>query len=556
MDWKKLQHAQGPATRIPQQIETLGDASRAGDDAYFHLTEALVAPGQWFPADAPAAELLANRIRDRAPGLVRALRLLGDMAAGDHLWLVAPAAEEQRKQSSAAAKTFEHASSVASVAEEFLGDEQAALRSAAIFFLALVGGTAVAKKKVADLAEKDPSRPVRAGAAVALGFFSRGGDSDARARLEALPTEGLPGSGRWAGKAIAGLDCTDDEAASGAAGWFTSIDTTLVPWGRGDAGRWVTALLAHSEQRDVVPPAIVRAFAAQGEEDHKRRKAIGELALDLAGFKSQFDQMEVAPPERLSDAQRKTARSLAEMQDIVPGLRWGMPGSSRCIDKWLGLAPPSPLELEVAPGERRWQRTRARISDETSAGVVIDEAMSALTPVERLDVAQELLIGAYKILVQTDGDIPPEAFEQMIEAAGAAGVTWAKSFLVFAAEASRRNDNLFMLTDAHLLAAFKVLLRQGIVVEPEWDDAVGFEPPEDARLVLEAIPEERRSEMILRRLRLLPDLGKGAFIAVLPPVLDLVGSPELIEYLRKLLENPKISEIAGPEIEDQLRAPT
>jgi hypothetical protein len=435
-----------------------------------------------------------------------------------------------------------------------LAHPEPALRAAAVFFLGLVPGGADSLTRLGELAQRDPSVEMRATATVTLGLLARAGRKDAEELLEQLVLDdSLLKSARWAGRVIAGLATSAEEDAAGAAGWF-SARWAATPWcSASSSARWIRALVPETNRRAVVAPAIVKSFVAAGGPQ-SRQRAIAELALELAGFKANFNELEVVAAERLDDGQRQTAAALMEMPNVVLALRWGLPGSARAIGKWLELSPPSPLEAKDKGGQRRWQRVRAVIADGRPSAEVIETAMADLTPLEKLQVAQELLMGAYKILLHAETEISPAALNELATAAGKDAVSWAESLVSLAAAWARESLNPFSLLHAHLFVAFKVMVRAKVALEPDWDDAIGVEPPDDARLVLEAISPERRASLLMRRLDRYPPAGQGFLIAKTMPLMDLVASPALIARFKTLMSSQAVSDGAGPDTAQKVAA--
>ncbi len=554
-EWKQLKHAQGPATRVPAQLKKLIGTAEAREEAFYQLREALVAPGEWFSASGPAAELLAKQAASGKPGQDLSLRLLGEMAAGDHNWFVSVSAPELRRAALLSAETLRVASLALPTAVSMLAHSEPALRAAAVFFLGLVPGGADSLTKLGELAQGDPSVEVRATATVTLGLLARSGRKDAGELLEQLVLDdALLKSARWAARVIAGLDTSAEEDAAGASGWF-SARGAATPWcSASSSARWIRALVPEPNRQAVVAPAIVKSFVAAGGVPQSRQRAIAELALELAGFKSNFNELEVVAAERLDEGQRQTAAALMTMPNVVLALRWGLPGSARAIGKWLELSPPSPLEAKDKSGQRRWQRVRAVIADGRPNTEVIETAMADLTPLEKLQVAQELLMGAHKILLHAETEISPAALNELATAAGKDAVNWAESLVSLAADWARESLDTFSLLHAHLFVAFKVLVRAKVAIAPAWDDAIGVEPPDDARLVLEAISPERRASLLMRRLDRYPPAGQGFLIAKTMPLIDLVGSPALIARFKTLMSSQAVSDGAGPDTAQRVAA--
>ena len=150
VDWKKLKHAQGPATRVPALIKDLDKPGHAGEAAALQLLEALVVEGRWLPTSAPAAELLVERLTHKgAEPNPMALRLLADLGAGDHLCFVRPDAPARRSKDKQAQATLAIARRVVPLVQSWLTVRDAATRAAAVFFLALCDEEAAAAKAIA-----------------------------------------------------------------------------------------------------------------------------------------------------------------------------------------------------------------------------------------------------------------------------------------------------------------------------------------------------------------------------------------------------------------------
>jgi hypothetical protein len=557
MDWKKLKHAQGPATRVPKQIDALGAAeSLAAEESYVNLVEALVAPGQFFSASAPAVALLLDQLAPKQRGKQRVLWLLGDIVAADHLWLIAQPPGSGPRSSDAKATLAEAAKAIAP-ARKLLGDPEPAVRAAAVFFLALVPGGDAALKDIAAIASGATEAPeLRAGAALALGVLAREGNREAKAALERLPSEGLLGAGVWAGKTVAGIASSKAELASGASAWFAPLDASLMPWGRmGNVGALVDALVQEPEQRAAVAPAIVERFAAQGVDDRKRRRAVGDLALRFAGFNERFSEWEIAPPESLSDAQRKTAAALAHgMPDVVISLGWGMPGSASAVERSLELAPASPLEQQVAGKKRRWQRARALIDAKKPFDAVLADLFADLPPGARLEMAEELLRGSYRILSDAKGKIPPTLMAQLVEEAGKDGIVWAQAALERGAAARRAGLPTHLLGESHWAVAFRTLIAAGKPLRPEWDDALPFAPADVARPILTQIPRERLTALVLRKLATASGPGKGELIKNVLEIIDLFDRERLVGPFRDAMTDRFAKLAAGPATAKKLAA--
>ena len=136
MLFRSLVHAQGPATRVPTQLKKLtATTPEAREAAFYQLREALVAPGEWFTASGPAAELLAQQAASAKVGRDVTLRLLGEMAAGDPNWFVGADAAKLRSAHKLSADTVRAATDAIPSAVSMLGHGEPEARAAAAFFL-------------------------------------------------------------------------------------------------------------------------------------------------------------------------------------------------------------------------------------------------------------------------------------------------------------------------------------------------------------------------------------------------------------------------------------
>ena len=552
VDWKKLKHAQGPATRVPLQIQELSKAGHPSDAAAFQLTEALVVEGKWLATSAPAAELLVEQLTKKgAKPTPAALRLLGDLAAGDHLWFIGPEAPAKRAKDKAGQATLGLARAAIPLAVKWLLDEEPERRAAAVFFLALVDDAA-SGAKIAELARDDAAPEIRGGAALALGFYSREGHASAEAALAKLEGDGFVTAGRWAAGVIAGEPITDDATAAAIRGWFASWAPALLPWGRSQPLRLVEALMRIVPDGEKLAPILARAASA-GD------RFLCKLAIELAGFDRSFHQYDVAKAASLSPLQRATAEALIGVPQPLFWMDAGLPGSRVTAERWLGLAPSGPLERVEKDGRMRWERVRALYDAKKtpSAEAIIGASLEGLGPAEQLEVATELLLGAYKILIQIDAKITPTALGELAHAAGNDAVPWARGVATFAANAYARSENTNQLSASHLLVVLGVLVDAGVSLDPSWDRLVWLDGSPEARKVIAAMPAPRRSAIVV---------GQLAGYATKTPVLaareldkvagllDVAGTPEVVSAMRALLASSAVAKFAKPETVAKLAA--
>ena len=104
-DWKKLKHAEGPATRVPQQVAALtGEPEGPAIEAAHTLASTLIGKGAWFSASGPAVALLLDTL-PKARRKHWVLMIVADILGADHLraWLAGSQGPAAPKEVAAAA---------------------------------------------------------------------------------------------------------------------------------------------------------------------------------------------------------------------------------------------------------------------------------------------------------------------------------------------------------------------------------------------------------------------------------------------------------------------
>ena len=547
IDWKALVHARGPATRVPQQIKDLARPGPAADGASLQLAEALLVPGRWLATSAPAAELLVAQLTKKgaSPGPLE-LRLLGDLAVADHLWFAMPGSSQVQANDAHARATLAIARKALPLARGWLADADASRRAAAAFFLALVEADGASADETVALARQDPRAEVRGGAALALGFHARNGHVGARAALERPSSDDV--AGHWAGRVVAGLEPTPDETVEAAIAWFARWEPALLPWGRSQPLRLVKALTRALPSREALAPLLVRGAATLGPNRAETRLLCG-LAVELASFTTAFGEREVVAASRLSSVQRATAEALVALPGPLLGLRHGLPGSSRATARWLGLAPSGVLEREEDGGLARWQRLREGLGEATARTTIVRDCLRGLSPAEQLEAARELLLGAYKILIEVDARWPASALAELVRAAGPAAVAWARETMAIVVELRPHASALAQLSPEHVVVVLAALVDAGEAIDPAWEPVVGFAPVAEARAVLAAIDGTRRQALVLERLARVATaepVVRAQLLDAVAPVLDLVATPAVVGALRDQLADPTVATFVDP----------
>ncbi len=554
VDWKNLRHARGSAAQVPQLILDLAQPGHPSDAASFHLTEALVVAGTWLPTSVPAADQLLELLTwtDSKP-VPRALRLLADLASAGHLWFFTPAAPARRKQDAVGQATLALTQRVLPLARTWLTSPEAELRAAAIFFLSLVEEDAASAAAIAELARTETTPELRGGAALALGLYARAGNEASKQLLGELNGDRYVQAGAWAGRVIAGLPCSEYETTAGVCAWFTDWRPSLLPWGYTRPLEVVMAAGRLVPSYEELAPALVRSTAENPSA------IVCNLAVDLAGFTTSFKESEVVPAAALSPLQRATAEALIAIPGAMLGLSHGLPGCNRAAERWLGLAAPGPLEQLENSGLMRWQRVRALYDAEEppTADTIIAESLKDLSAAAQLEVASELLLGAYRILIQIDATISPSELAELAKAAGQYGVSWAKEMVGLATGSRAEAESVTPLAPSHWMMIFGLLVDAGIPLAPGCEHLIVVDASAESRKVLAALPEPHREQLVQDRIKRLegrPDILKARFLDQLAQLLDVIASPTVLTALRAMLESGRVGSRVTAETAARLRA--
>src|SRR6478609_312127 len=190
VDWSQLEHAHGPATRVPQRLKQLvGKNAQTRVDAFDALRDMLVGQSSWFSASAPAvAWLLAAAPKAPAPELL--FTLVAEILGADHVraWL----ARLDEPLSDAAQPSFDAALENQQAMLDSLDAKGGSTRAAAALALAIVPALAdAALPKLIQQAQADKDEMARASALLSLARFATGHPECARAIEAARGTESL-----------------------------------------------------------------------------------------------------------------------------------------------------------------------------------------------------------------------------------------------------------------------------------------------------------------------------------------------------------------------------
>ncbi|WP_437627108.1 HEAT repeat domain-containing protein [Sorangium sp. So ce1151] len=577
IDWKKLKHARGPATRVPAQVEQLvGNNSDRREDAFSTLEDTLIERGQWFDASAPALALLLDAVPD-APEPDLLLVLAADILGADHVraWL-APSDEALPVE----------AVGVHDVAlerrEALLGwvrDARPAVRAGAAVVLAMLpeirGETLPLLKRQAG---EEPDTAARASALIALGRLGEGDEEVDRivegARGVEHPLVRGAAAVAWlrldGGRSFAG-------AAEGLAGWLEwkpaepwTPGQAVLPWFGGLAVTWYktkqpleaapSALAALARQRgatrDLVDTAVRLGSGALSGVAMRRLSA---MVLDLGGF-LQLEKDYVALPEELSAEQRDIAKGLAATK-LVPIAGLGLPACGASRRRWIGLEPPGPLErhveVEIAgdrkalPVWRAWRELNlvetnddSEASEESASGPIPRALDARLTAHDRWQAIVEIDAESYGFGCYMDPDelerqlaaIPQD--EDLLRRVAEVADDLAARFAAGAREGIRMAPSPSM--SAMLLLP---LVRAGRRLEQRWEPLIHVGDEPQAREIFQALAPERR-EAWLEGYFEREMAGRGTMVVAslmesVLPVMDLTLTPRTAGFLGRVLAGYK-----------------
>jgi len=549
MDWKTLKGANGPATKVPKTIPELTSSDSAQrEQAFMDLLAALVAPGKWFPASAPALELLGKLIGAKASGAHRALLLVGEIVGGEHTFALGSAAPAKAAHPK---EVVLAAAPLATKVTAALGHDDAATRVAAAFALACFASALDPKglgvEPLAERAISDPEVAVRASASIALGALARAGDASARKLVSAPRGEGLALGGATIGALIAGVELPNDALAHGLAAFaFGASTQDLVPWGGWNQSplRLVEALLSSHPDAKTLAPAAARA-AGQGSRGSQAATDLVDLALKLAGFHERFGEAEVADVKALDADQRSVAEALVESGAVLRA-GFGLPGAAACMRRWLGKDEATALEHPGSSKKPLWLECRALLGKKGAGKAIGALILDKLDPVDRLRVKTALLFGDYRLLKDAELAFPPEDLAKDAAEAGALAVGWAHEALSRHLASPEVRAGATAYAPRHSLLALQTLVAAGEPIRGEWVALVPIVA--SARAVLEKAPAEARQTAALEKID--PKDLEGS-LKRLAPLLDLVGSRALVEKVDEARKVARFAKIP-PDVEAAL----
>ncbi|AUX22076.1 uncharacterized protein SOCEGT47_025770 [Sorangium cellulosum] len=582
--WKKLKHARGPATRVPAQVQQLlAEDGEQRDDAFSALQDTLIEKGRWFEASAPAVALLLDTApKASEPDLL--LVLAADALGADHMraWL-APRDEALPAE---AVTVHEAALARKQALLGWLEGGRPPARAAAAVVLATlpeIGGEALSllRRRALD----DPEPVVRASALLALGRLSAGDDDAVRiidaARGAEHPLVRGAGTVAWlrfdAGRSFA-------EVAEGIEAWLGwqptepwTPEQTWLPWFGGLGLSWYTtklplgaaasALVALTHQRGASGDLVQTALhLGSGAPSGRVMRRLSAMVLDLGGF-MQFGESYVALPEELSPEQRAIAEGLARTE-LVPIAGLGVPACGASRRRWIGLAPPGPVEREVEveiAGSKKilpvWRAWKELLSSGVErSGPIPPPLDGMLTGHDRWRAIVEFDSESYGFACYMDPDqlerqlaaIPHD--EELLRQAAEVADDLASRFAAAAREQLRVEPSF--TTSAMLLLP---LVRAGRRIEQRWEILIhpGDEP--QVREIFQALAPERREAWVLdyldRRLAGRETMYVISIAKTALPFVALALTPRTVEALARTLTwyKEQVADSDADELFERLR---
>lgn len=523
LEWETLEHAQGPATRIPGTLKKLsGKQEQARVDAFDGLRDSLVGNGRWFSASAPAADTLLTAL-GKAPEPDLLLVLAADIVGADHVkgWLESPDAHVSSEQR----VVIDAALARVSTLTAQLKEKNARARAGATVLMAMLPSLAGEwLPLLMDRIERDEDEVVRASALLAVSRLGEG-HKKVSAVTDATLSSTSPLLRGAATLAQLRLDPSREFAASaeGISDWLSAQPAPRerkpwLPWFGGLEVAWYAmhqkldasahALFALAQQRGQ-EAALVDTCLQLGASEPSPRLArrLGALILAGSGL-SRHPEAVVRPFDELSESERAVARRLATTT-LVPRAGYGLPSAGNSRRRWTGLDAPGPLEQLIdveLDGKQRnvafWYAVRelnARKVERAEQGLGPFPApvAAAVAGADRWQAIAELLCMNYAtscvIADRFDQEFAAIELDQRLLRV-AAGVA---DDLVSRVHAANR-DELPAVTSA--IASAWILLpfvRTKTPINERWDVLVEIGKDVLAHEIFGALPSDRRQARLL-----------------------------------------------------------
>ncbi len=513
-NWRKLKHARGLATKVPEVVASFcaeNELDRRA--AFFALQHDLVRRDRWYTASAPAVSLLLEALPDTPADVRRNLLVLvADIVGGNHerAWL-APASE---KPPPLAAKCQEAAAEASPVILKSLRSRDGDERGAAAVLLAMLPtldttSCALLRKT----ASKDKDDVARTCALLALARLDAREDSmesviDEASNARASLVRGAAGIARLRIDESLAVEA----AASDIESWLSweGTDRADFPFfGTTGSDPWVQEV----PHRDGPPRMVVALALQRGAAGSKQLLEVAtavaahsksgvaqaqatKIVIEVGGLR-ELEDRSVVPFDELGLRQQATAHSLANTL-VIPRGGYGLPASGGCRRRWAGIEARGPLERPVGSKRAKPLWLAYNNASAKAKPAVIEKNLNGL---ERWQAYAELACGAYDSMVAMGpADVERElALVQSDEGLLKLAAALADDVSLRYAAAARIGRPVPPSRAASGLVLLP-LFRSGKKLEPSWDHLISLQGREQTRELLEGLPAKRREALLLRHL--------------------------------------------------------
>ena len=570
-NWKRLKHADGSASDVPKLVESLlAFERRRGTQPYDDLVELFDGDGEWFSASGPTIQLLLEGFVEAQNNFLVLPLIAQLIGAGDARAWARPLAESCPAELEGIIIAHQE------TLWQAVGSPHPQIRSGATLVMALCPSLATeARPRLLKTLAEDESDSVRASAALALGRFAER-DEAATQLLTTLLERETSTRVRGAG-ALARLRLQQDEPwefATELEGWLvwdpseTGVEEELTWFGGANIPANLLPPYTFPAARPLIEwlrrladpvPALERLIERFGNGTAPMvRRHITDVVRQVGGFwkvGGYYPQWYVGPFDELSSEQQHIARCLAGTR-LFTTAGFGLPAAGELRKRWIGLAPPGPLDQVVTlsvggselTGPLWWLWKQALVEDESGTPVP-DIIATHLEQAQRWEALVLMAAGSYGT---------PVAFDEASiadELAGSAGNT-----MVVASAAEWATALAIQITDSRAqheyrgvgLALSALLLlpltRNGVAIQPQWDSLIVFGTSALAHELFAALPFERREKLAWSLLH--PTITPA--VRSILPIVDLLPSERFTRLFVKLLPEAKPHE--RTELEQKLRA--
>lgn len=562
--WSKLTTATGNAQALPDIVRSMCAADpRQVLLSFSQLVELLMRPHTWFPASAPAVELLlaaVDKAHDPVPLLVGAVEICG--ADQLHAWLAAPDAE-RGPHAELCQAVARHTGTVTAL----LAKRSAHARAAALALIATLPAAFETPRDTAEAAFGDDDEVVRVAALLALARLAP--EEGLKAHLAAAaedPAPALRGAAALC-RLRRNARVTFRDSRDGIASWLgwepqeASTGPRFAWFGLAMNGRYTTLpdvdgvvrpLVALAAQRDATRELEDLMCDLGPEEQDVAARRAGATVLQVGSF---FEHRgpnpawpHVATVAELQDEQQRIAERLAELPMIALAGH-GLPAAGRSRRRWLGLEKGGILEREVEiqlggeterlPLWRAW--TALYHARQFGRPMPTALAASLESGFERWLAIVEFGAAPYGGPTYGLRDEEVEAILDDVEPDApivAAATELADAFADTDAVAAREGTGSRLNPSARLLL-FLPMTRAEHPIEPRWYPLLNVAPQPLAREVLESLSPDARARVVLERVAKIEPMSFRS-VPFMLDLLEIGPSPEVARRVEACLSDPDI----------------